>query len=176
MDRGLRINIKWGRHDIEKFEEGIPNIFILRSPYDAFAHALQTRAGEIEETYLENEEAFVNDQIPYMVKDYIKFLDKAQNSDYIKTVTFEFVTQHSDEFLQSIGKEFNIDVRPNRFSAKEIIEVMESDPMVADKTPREKSEIRKNIDSILAKNELVKTAFDKYEEYKSTIQSTENML
>lgn len=176
MDRGLRINIKWGWHDIEKFEESIPNVFILRNPYDSIAHAIQTRAAELKETFDQNPEDFINDYIPTMVDDYVQFLNKAKESDFIKTVTFEFVTQKSDEFLHSLGKEFDIDVRPNRFTAEQIIQAMESDPYVADKTPREKSDARKIIDAALSKSDLVKTAFDQYSEYKDTIQSTENML
>ena len=176
MDRGLRINIKWGWHDIEKFDESIPNIFILRNPYDSIAHALQTRAAELKETFDQNPEDFINDYIPTMADDYIQFLNKAKTSDYIKTVTFEFLTQKSDEFLHSLGKEFDIDVRPNRFTAEQIIEAMEKDPFVADKTPREKSDARKTIDSILITNDLLKDLFDQYVDYKTTIQSTENML
>lgn len=176
MDRGLRINIKWGWHDVDKFEEGIPNVFILRNPYDAIAHALQTRAGELKDTFDQNPEDFINDYIPAMARDYLVFLNKAKSTDYIKTVTFEFLTEHADEFLHSIGKEFDIEVRPNRFSAEQIIEAMKNDPYVADKTPRDKSEARKLIDSILITNDLLQDLFDKYVDYKATIQSTENML
>jgi hypothetical protein len=169
MDLGLRINIKWGWHDTDKFEAGIPNIFILRNPYDSIAHALQTRAGEVKETFDANPEKFINEYIPTMVEDYLRFIDKANSSDFIKTVTFEFVTQHSDEFLHAIGKEFDIDVRPNRFTADQVIELMNSNHMVSDKTPREKSDDRKIIDTALKGSDLLKKAFDKYVEHKATI-------
>ena len=167
--RGLRINNKWGGHDVDKFEEGIPNISILRNPYDAIGHSMQTRAGELKETFDQNPEDFINSYIPAMVEDYTVFLDKIKSTNYIKTVTFEFLTQHSDEFLENIGKEFDIDVRPNKFSAEEVLESMRNDPYVSDKAPKEKSEARKLIDSILADSQLMKNLFDKYVEYKATI-------
>ncbi len=178
----LECNIKWVNHDPHGFkeEENTVNLFILRDPYACIASSIEILIHDKEDEYvkmfLDNLKEELDKEILDQIKSYKIFLDSAFSLDYLKRITFEFLTETPEKFIDNLSKEFLIPVKPYRINGEQIKKTILLNNHVKTRAPREKSEFRKKVDSAVRESLEMKDLYQEYLVAKAIIQSTENML
>ena len=185
--RNIKAEIVWARHDLFKFQRDDINICIIRDPYDVLASGIEVGfrdiPKDIRDFYLDDEDLMISDQLPLHLSVYYRFLNLAKKLDYITPVSFKFLTEDPDKFLEYIASKFDLEFKDtgpnhdlNRVSAEDIKKHIRNEVAHATRAPREKTEFRKKIDDIVKNYEPVKHAYKEYLLMTDLLQSTESML
>lgn len=178
MIANLDVTVIWENHDIRAFRQWPNAVFILRDPYDAIASGVEVIINDLSDEDLAyhkaNKELRLNHKIIENIKNYELMLNAVDEFPLIKAVTFEFLTNHPEEFLSSIAKQFDLEFLQNRLDAKEILRQLKLRSV--SRAPREKTEDRKEIDILVRNNENMPKIYEKYLKIRETIQLTENYV
>lgn len=175
----LKAKLGWTNHDIELSDKNGINILILRDPYKATASGLELQFdtfNEKEKEMFNKYPEFIDNKINAIVQGYESRLEYAKKFDYIYPVTFEFLTQNSEKFLDYISKKFDIPYLETRVGAEEILNKISLTKDLYNRAPRDKSDLRKRIDYYVKYHESLIEPYKRYIEYIDILQSTENML
>ena len=174
----LNVTVIWQNHEIDAFREWPDAVFILRDPYDAIASAVEIIIHNLSdknfEYYQANKESRLNHKIIENIKNYELMLNALGEFPLIKSVTFEFLTNHPEEFLSSIARRFDLEFLQERRSPYELLQRMKNANLP--RAPRGKTAERKEIDRMVRSNEHMPRLYEKYLKLKEIVQSTENML
>jgi hypothetical protein len=150
------------------------NICVIRSPYDSLASAIEVGFFDvtdyIKDFYGNDIDLMIQDQLMWHLSNYMRFLNLAEKFDHIDTVSFKFLTEEPDQFLNSVSEKFEIDFLKNRVSAEETKSLIKSDSRHSTRAPREKTELRTRIDKIVKNYEPVHYAHKEYLIFKNTIR------
>jgi hypothetical protein len=175
----LKASLGWVDHDIDRADKNGINIFILRDPYKTVESGLELQF----DTYTQDvknlfhrEPKFVDNKIRAITEMYIKMMDHSKKFDYIYPVTFEFLTENSEKFLDYVSKKFEIPYLDTRVSAEEVIHKISLKKDLYNRVPRDKSDLRKKIDYCVKHNDALVEPYKQYIEYRDILQSTENMI
>lgn len=188
----LRVNFEWKNHDPNAFrdEADTINLFILRDPYDAIASGTELIINEATGNHLADfiadPEAKIKIVIGHMTNSYQEFLNIIENSSNINIVSFEYLTTSPIVFLNKLSSEFDIKFKKYR-GTEETIRKYGGDPEsikasiaknadIHNRVPREKSDLRKTIDSLVNNDLGVAEIHKNYLKQKVDIQLTGNML
>jgi hypothetical protein len=175
----LAADIVWPVHDLFGFQKDDVNICVIRNPYDSLASGIE--AGfldipqHIRDFYMDDTDLMISDQLPLHLSNYYRFLDRAKDFDYITPVSFKFLTEQPEKFLQYISNKFQIPFKDN-ISAEEVKTQIANEKNSSTRVPREKTEFRKKIDDLVKNYEPIKHAHQEYLLLKDVLQSTENMI
>jgi hypothetical protein len=179
LRNNLAAEIVWPLHDLFKFQKNDINICVVRNPYDTLASGIEVGFKEVPEMiqsfYMNNVDLMIQDQLPLHLSNYYRFMDRAKTFDYITPVSFKFLTEQPDKFLNYISTKFEIDFKGN-VSAEDVKLQIAREENHSTRVPREKTEFRKRVDEFVKNYEPVKHAHKEYLLFRDTIQSTENML
>jgi len=181
----LKAEMIWPLHQLDGFKNDTVNICMLRNPYDCLASGLE--AGFIDKDLRTQEELdwYISDThnaaltvLPYTLEIYHKFLDACRDLEYVTPITFEFLIDYPEKFLKYISEKFEIDFVPEsqRMSAEDTKLLIASNESHETRVPRNTTEMRKIIDSVVREDIAVQRAYERYLVLKDSIQSTENML
>jgi hypothetical protein len=180
--RNIKAEIVWPRHDLFGFQRDNINICVIRNPYDVLASGIEVGfrdvPKDIRDFYLDDEDLMISDQLPLHLSVYYRFLNLAKKLDYITPVSFKFLTEDPDKFLEYIAAKFDLEFKDDsdRVSAEDIKSHIKNEIKHSTRAPREKTEFRKKIDDIVKNYEPIKHAHQEYLLFKDVLQSTENML
>jgi hypothetical protein len=115
LRNNLAAEIVWPIHDLFKFQKNDINICVVRNPYDTLASGIEVGFKEVPEMiqnfYMNNVDLMIQDQLPLHLSNYYRFMDRAKNFDYITPVSFKFLTEQPDKFLNYISTKFEIDFK-----------------------------------------------------------------
>lgn len=161
-------DIIWKFHDLNGFENGIPNIFILRNPFDAIASAVEITHNNLNARESEYFDEHVSNRIDYkilaMSAHYEMFLNRLEVLPYVKIVSFEHLTKDPENFLNMLSKDFKLNFkRQNHRVSAEMIKIkMAADTTMLNRSPREKTDLRKKIDIQVNANKHLEEIYQKY--------------
>ena len=181
----LKTEMIWPLHQLDGFKKDTANICMIRNPYDCLASGLE--AGFIDKDLRTQEELdwYISDTynaalkvLPLTLEIYHKFLDACRDLEYVTPISFEFLIEHPEKFLKYISKKFEIDFVPEsqRVSAEDTKLLIASNESHKTRVPRNTTEMRKIIDSVVREDLAVQRVYERYLVLKNTIQLTENML
>jgi hypothetical protein len=174
----LGVTVIWQNHEIGAFREWPDAVFILRDPYDSIASAVEIIIHNLSdkefEYYQAHKESRQNHKIIENIKNYELMLNALKEFPLVKVVTFEFLTNQPEEFLNSIAKRFNLEFLQERRPPYELLNRMKNANMP--RAPRGKTAERKEIDRMVRNNEHMPQLYEKYLKLKEIIQLTENSV
>jgi hypothetical protein len=180
LNHNLEAELVWPKHNLLGFQKNDVNICVIRNPYDVLASGIEVGfkdlPKEIEEFFMGDVDLMISDQLPYHVGNYYRFLNFAKKVDYVTPISFEFLTEQPDKFLQHISQKFDIPFRKNLVTSEEVKAIISRHEDQSTRVPREKTDFRKKIDEVVKKYKPVENLYSEYILFKDTIQSTENML
>ena len=178
LAENLGVTVIWQNHEINAFREWPNAVFILRDPYDAIASAVEIIIHNLSyknfEYYQANKEFRLKHKIIENIKNYELMLNALDEFPLIKAVTFEFLTNHPEEFLSSIAKRFDLKFLQERQPPYEILRRMKNSNLP--RAPRGKTAERKEIDRMVRNNENMPRLYEKYLKLKEIVQLTENSV
>jgi hypothetical protein len=173
MGDNLLFNLRWVNHTIDLFDPRGINLFILRNPYDCVASGVQLNFKNLpldeQEIFLRDFEYRVKDSIISQQKEYDRFLNYSQCFDYVTPVDFELLTKSPEEFLNIISKKFDIPIKENRTTSKDLLLRLSNNPEFKNRFPREISELRKKINLVVNGYGAIEHSYKEYLEYKNKI-------
>jgi hypothetical protein len=179
LQGNLKVNIRWVRHNIDEADKNGINIIFIRNPYDNIASNLELQFatyGQQEQQDFLRDPIVINNKIEAIVKSYENYIEHSKKFDYITPITFDLLTKKPDKFLEYMSKKFDIPYLETRLSAENAKKSISTLEGLQNRIPRDKSDMRKLIDSHVSSNAMVLEAYKKYVEYINIIQSTENMV
>lgn len=169
IDGNMYANLRFGGHDMSKFEYNGINLFILRNPYDTISSGIEINFEALswreQKVFIENFEYKIKDSIITQQWDYDRFLHYAQSFDYVTTVDFNLLTERPQEFLDAISKKFDIPFKEKRLATEDTISSLKKDRILRSRIPREPSEIRKKINLAVNSHEPLKYSYQAYFDY-----------
>jgi hypothetical protein len=155
FDKATFATVGHERKDMEDTPE--KQIAILRNPYDAVASGAERWMKSsnhkdfvdsedlIEESDIDGIKAFIGHES----KRYYDFFNNIEALDKVKVVSFEFLTQHRDEFLDFVQKYYNLEkFTINKSSDEDVFDKIKLRNNV-NRVPREKAAARKIIDDLM---------------------------
>jgi hypothetical protein len=180
MRNNFEAQIVWPRHHLEKFQKDDINICVVRNPYDVLASGFEAdyyfMPEQYKDFYMNDFDFIINCQMPRLLSDYYRFMVACKKLDYVTPISFEFLTEQSDKFLNHMSKKFDITFKPNYKTAETIKDQIANQSEISTRVPREKTELRKKVDEYVNNYEPLNHAYKEYLVYRDAIQSTENML
>jgi hypothetical protein len=184
----LDVNVMQVLHNPKLFNESFFNIFILRNPYDSICSAVEidllSKSGIeiLVSDYLQINKKINNLNLKNIITDlaqekinlYLSFLEEVKNKEYIKKITFEFLTNNYILLLEHISKEAGIEFKNNVFlkqiSKNEIFKNM-SENMIFSRIPRNIIPLRKVVNDLLLDYGPIVDLKNDYIVYKNNIDS-----
>lgn len=150
------IQVYAGGHDRKDIDIPVPQIVLLRNPYDSIASGAERWIDTSNHKPLIGQKLYsisdidgVKNQIFCEAKRYFEFLDGAEKLDHIKFVKFETLTENPSLFIKIVIKYFDINSVPVKVTDDDIQLVFKDliKNGEGNRAPRDKSESRKLIDS-----------------------------
>lgn len=162
----IESEIVWPRHRAMGFQKDDINICLIRDPYDVIASAVEVGFEEVPEEvkdfYNNDEDTMIYDQMIWHLMKYFRFLNLAQRMDYITPVSFKFLTEEPDKFLESIAEKFELNFKANRLSVEDVKTNIRNEKEHMTRVPRDKTDFRKKIDEVVRNYEPIKLAHEEY--------------
>lgn len=177
----LNCNVLPVNHNTNKLDDKDTNkIFLLRNPYDSIASAVELEISDLEKQkmYAVNLSQQIN-QIKELTLWYIDsykiFIEKSKANKDVLAFTFEFLTQHTEKFINKVINTFDLKSKNFIFNEYDYLgDVKKQSLPGRDRSPREKSENRILIDNVIKDMEEMKPLYEMYLGYKKEIEETEN--
>jgi hypothetical protein len=150
------IEFKAVGHMRSDIEEEVPTIVILRDPYLTVASGAERWidtagheffAGSEDLIPLEDTEG-IKTRIGWEAERYFTFFNGIENVKHVKVLAFKDLTEDKDKFLNMFKKEFDIQEEAIETEELNLIDDV-VDSGNANRVPREKSEARKIIDTLI---------------------------
>jgi hypothetical protein len=169
----LFCNLRWVNHTIELFDNNGINLFILRNPYDVVASGVELNFNALtideQKQFLKNFDYRIKDSIIAQKKQYDRFLNYSRYFDHVTPVDFELLTKSPEEFLNIISKKFDIPIKENICTSKDLLPQFSNNPEFKNRLPREMSELRKKINLAVNSYTSLKNSYEDYSEYRDII-------
>jgi hypothetical protein len=183
IQKTLDCNLIHTDHNPEELDTEDNQIHILRNPYDCIASALERHLGLSEDKFLVADHISIDDTdklkeyLDVYCAKYYWFMEKMFKSKNILNFTFEFLTENPLKFIDVVSNTFSIDKK--EFETNEISKTIFEElakSKLANRTPREKSQERIQIDEFVKKSIDVELLYENYYMNRNILQSTENMI
>jgi hypothetical protein len=170
-------------HTVDTMRTDLKQIYILRNPYDNIASATERHLDSSNDQHMSNKFNIVDkNKVDIEIKDHIRhyrnFINDFKNHENLIPITFEFLTQDTENCAKYIAKKFNIPVKENHLTPslgkKILFRITNSDS--PNRAPRPKSKDRIIIDNMLKEDYDLSVLYGLYLKEKQILQSTENMV
>jgi hypothetical protein len=143
-------------HERKDIEEAVPQIAILRNPYDTIASGAERWATSSNHKSFLNDKDLVEDSdidgikrvIGWEEKRYLDFFKDIENLKHVKVLSFELLTKDSAKFIKEAGIHFGINLDANKVIDSYALAAVESSGN-ENRVPREKFTVRKTIEDII---------------------------